>query len=73
MKMDISPCPFCGREAQLCESVECYGHGDYARASFVQCRACGAKGPIYDDHDYDVKQGITRQAAATLAWNIRKG
>lgn len=47
----IKPCPFCGGEAEFVETTECWGHGDYHKATYVTCKRCGSKGPTVCDMD----------------------
>lgn len=64
----LKPCPFCGCEAELVKDVHCAGHGDYVETTYVHCKDCGAKGPIFSDYDDD-RANMTPNAIK--GWNRR--
>lgn len=65
----LKPCPFCGGEAELVKDVHCGGHGDYVETTYIHCKDCGAKGPIFSDYDDD-RANMTHNAIK--GWNKRE-
>ena len=68
MNKELNPCPFCGGEAEVRETVECFGHGDYDKSVFVFCCDCGATSKKYYER---ICRGRTKERAIE-AWNTRK-
>lgn len=65
----LKTCPFCGGEAELVKDVHCAGHGEYVETTYVHCKDCGAKGPLFSDYDDD-RANMTPNAIK--GWNRRE-
>lgn len=62
-------CPFCGGEAKLVKTTECWGHGEYHEVRYVTCTKCGVKGPSVCDMEVYEKTATWDSVAAR--WNGR--
>ena len=63
----MAPCPFCG-EAKRLSTVDARDH----RGTMVQCRGCGAHGPIVSERqEYDDPHKRADRAAIEK-WNRRE-
>lgn len=66
---ELKPCPFCGGEAKIHKSTECWGHGEYVGYAVVKCCKCFATGmKIYDR---EMPNNETMERLAREAWNRR--
>ena len=63
---ELKMCPFCGGKAILKEKIECYGHGDYAKEYFVECKSCGVCSKKVCERERFANE------KAIEAWNTRK-
>lgn len=69
-KVEIKPCPFCGSD-----NTEVYQQtGDWGYSSskaYVECRRCGAKGPLVEDGNYSLSSEQQIRLAISK-WNDRE-
>ena len=67
---ELKPCPFCGGEAKLVETTECWGHGEFHKVKYVACKLCGSKG--HTVCDMDIYDGYADSLDDAIKhWNVR--
>lgn len=70
MDIPLKLCPFCGGEAKLVKTTECWGHGEYHEVRYVTCTKCGVKGPSVCDMEVMYEKTATWDSVAER-WNRR--
>lgn len=65
-KIEMKPCPFCGRQSTTIRSERLSSTGLTVYA--VRCYRCGAEGPTFYGHGDDSRVAIE---AAAIRWNGR--
>jgi Lar family restriction alleviation protein len=68
---DVKACPFCGGEAHSVRDPERGGHNEAPSSIWITCRKCGARGPIFDEHDPNRIGYYHYLLKAVEAWNKR--
>lgn len=62
----LKPCPFCGGEAKIVETKECWGQGENANKVTISCCECFVEIRVADHESYSF---LTKKAIEK--WNNR--